>query len=212
MAAKQHRAETRHIVAMLAQATPQDITDGQTWYRRAETFAARHTASGLISFCQAAGVLAALSPNNRWNRNCSDATALIQAHLRGDDLETVKVCTFGPNKAKAVQILSLSNPTQETISRILLGKQGRKVEAFFLSITGRHDAVCVDGHAYAIWKGQRIPTTKTPSIGAKLYETIARAYCIVSARSAQICGHQLTPAQVQAVTWVTYRRLLGVVD
>ena len=57
--------------------------------------------------------------------------------------------------------------------------------------------------------GERIPTTKTPSIGVGLYRDIARAYVLVAKRSDQLCGESLTPTQVQAVTWVTYRRLLG---
>jgi hypothetical protein len=46
----------------------------------------------------------------------------------------------------------------------------------------------------------------------KLYADIAKAYRVVAKRSASLCGEQLTPAQVQAVTWVTYRRLMGVID
>jgi hypothetical protein len=57
-----------------------------------------------------------------------------------------------------------------------------------------------------------VPTTKTPALGVKLYADIARAYCLVAKRSTALCGEQLTPAQVQAVTWVTYRRLMGVID
>ena len=69
--------------------------------------------------------------------------------------------------------------------------------------------MCVDGHAYAIWLGERVPTTKTPSISATLYQTITRAYVNTSKDSVSVCGERLTPAEVQAVTWVTYRRLLG---
>jgi hypothetical protein len=197
---------------MLAMATAQDLADGREWYRRAERFATDLSVAHGVPFIAAVGVLAALSPNNRWKRNCADAGAMVAAHARGADPEQVRVCTFGPNRDKAARILRLQAPTQEAIARILLGKGGRKVEAFFLSITGRQEAVCVDGHAYAIWRGQRIPTTKTPSIGPRLYATIQRAYGLVSQRSVSICGEYLTPAQVQAVTWVTYRRLLGVVD
>lgn len=205
------RAETRHIAAMLSSASESDLAQGMTWYARAEAVAVKLAHTYGITFHQAVGVIAALSPNNKWKRNCADAANLIRAYVRGHDPATVKVSTFHPNKRKALSILQ--SPTQELISQILLGKDGRKVQAFFLSITGRHDAVCVDGHAYAIWKGQRIPTTKTPKLGARLYATIARAYCLVADRSESLCGVKLTPAQVQAVTWVTYRRqLLGWVD
>jgi hypothetical protein len=35
-----------------------------------------------------------------------------------------------------------------------------------------------------------------------------RAYQLVAKRSADLCGVELSPTQVQAVTWVTYRRLI----
>jgi hypothetical protein len=56
--------------------------------------------------------------------------------------------------------------------------------------------------------GERITTTKTPKISPNLFETIQRAYQLVAKRSAELCGVELSPAQVQAVTWVTYRRLI----
>jgi hypothetical protein len=203
------RANTRHIAAMLQLASQADLAAGIEWYARAERLGHRLADTYGLTFEQAVGVIAALSPNNRWARNCQDAEAMCQAWAVGADPATVKVCTYGINRAKAATILAMAEPTQDAIAAVL---NGRKVTAFFLSITGRPDAVCVDGHAYAIWLGQRVPTTKTPSLGVKLYAEIARAYCLVAKRSAALCGEALTPAQVQAVTWVTYRRLIGLTD
>jgi hypothetical protein len=203
------RANTRHVAAMLQLASQADLAAGIEWYARAERLGHRLAHQYGCTFEQAVGVIAALSPNNRWARNCTDAESMIQAWAVGADPLTVRVCTYGAMRAKAADILALPDPSQDAIAAIL---NGRKITAFFLSITGRADAVCVDGHAYAIWLGQRVPTTQTPSLGVKLYADIARAYCLVAKRSAALCGEQLTPAQVQAVTWVTYRRLLGLVD
>jgi len=203
------RANTRHIAAMLALASQSDLAAGIEWYARAERLGHRLAHQYGCTFEQAVGVIAALSPNNRWARNCTDAESMIQAWAVGADPLTVRVCTYGAMRAKASSILQLASPDRETIAAIL---NGRKITAFFLSITGQTDAVCVDGHAYAIWLGQRVPTTKTPALGVKLYADIARAYCVVAKRSTALCGEALTPAQVQAVTWVTYRRLVGVID
>jgi hypothetical protein len=203
------RANTRHIAAMLAMASQADLADGIEWYDRAKRLAHRLADQYGCTFEQAVGVIAALSPNNRWTRNCTDAEAMIQAWAVGVNPESVRVCTYGAMRTKAAQILALASPDRETIAKIL---NGRKITAFFLSIAGVHDAVCVDGHAYAVWVGQRITTTNTPSLGVKLYAEIARAYVLVAKRSASLCGEQLTPAQVQAVTWVTYRRLIGLAD
>lgn len=207
--ARKPAAKTRYIAGMLQLATQADLAAGIEWYERAERFARRLASEYGCTFEQAVGVIAALSPNNRWNRNCTDAEAMAAAWHAGLDPETVKVCTYNANRAKAAAILALANPSQDTIAAIL---NGRKVTAFFLSITGRQDAVCVDGHAFAIWLGQRVTTTKTPSIGMKLYAEIARAYCLVAKRSEALCGERLTPAQVQAVTWCCYRRIHGIKD
>jgi hypothetical protein len=202
------RANTRHIAAMLQLASQSDLEAGIEWYARAERLGRRLSQEYGCTFEQAVGVIAALSPSNRWLRNCQDAEAMIKAWSVGTDPSTVTVCTYSKMRDKATKILALVSPDREAIATIL---NGRKITAFFLSITGQPDAVCVDGHAYAIWIGERVPTTKTPSLGVKLYAETARAYCLVAKRSASLCGEQLTPAQVQAVTWVTYRRLLGLV-
>jgi hypothetical protein len=205
------RAMTRHISGMLQLASQGDILAGVEWYARALRFARMLVqAYQPLTLEQAVGVLAALSPNNKWTRNCTDAEAMSKAWHYGADPLTVKVCTFNPNKAKAAAILALSDAeTQGDVDPIAPILNGRKVVAFYRSIMGDPDAVCVDGHAYAVWIGERIPTTQTPKIGVKLYADIARAYQLVAKRSYDLCGTTLTPTQVQAVTWVTYRRLLG---
>lgn len=196
---------------MLQLATQGDILSGLDWYKRAYNLGVRliHAYDGL-TLGQAVGVIAALSPNNKWTRNCVNAEEMIKAWHVGADPLAVKVCTFNKNKAKAAAILALSDAeTQGDADMIADILNGRKVTAFYRSIMGDPDAVCVDGHAYAVWIGERIPTTQTPSIGVKLYADIARAYQLVAKRSYELCGTTLTATQVQAVTWVTYRRLLG---
>jgi hypothetical protein len=209
MAKRKPVAYTRYIKAMLMLASETDMYEGKHWYQRAYDLAVRlmHVYDG-VTLGQVVGVIAALSPNNKWNRNCQNAESLIKAWHAGADPRLVKVCTFNKNKDKAIQILSLTNldSMSEDIQTIL---NGRKVVAFYRCIMGFKDTVCVDGHAYAIWLGERVPTSQTPSIGKALYECITRAYVNVAKESHSLCGEVLTPAQVQAVTWVTYRRLLG---
>lgn len=189
-------------------ASQADILSGLNWYQRAYDLAVKfiHTYDGL-TMGQAVGVIAALSPNNKWERNCINAEAMIKTWSIGGDYNMTKVCTFNPNKQKAIDILSLDMESVDTeaIPKIL---NGQKVVAFYRSIMGDKNAVCVDGHAYAIFIGERVLTSKTPSITPKLFETIQRAYQLVAKRSADLCGIELSPTQVQAVTWVTYRRLI----
>jgi hypothetical protein len=202
------RANARHIIGMLGLASATDIAEGRNWYQRAYDLSLSfiHTYKGL-TLGQAVGVIAALSPNNKWERNCNDAEAMIKLWHTGQDPRLATVCTYNNNKEKAALILELESPDSENIQEIL---SGQKVVAFYRCISGYKDTVCVDGHAYAIFMGQRIPTTKTPNLGKQLYAAITRSYILASERSYEACGVKLSPAEVQAVTWVTYRRLLGV--
>ena len=197
------RANARHIKGMLQLASVSDLFEGTRWYKRAHELAVKLIhAYEPLNLGQAIGVIAALSPNNKWDRNCQDAEQLIKAWHAGAEMDSIKVCTFNANKEKAWRILS--EPDTDPLDIL----SGRKVQAFYRCISGYDDSVCVDGHAYAIFMGERIPTTQTPSIGKGLYEAIERSYQIASDHSYGLCGMKLTPAEVQATTWVTYRRLV----
>lgn len=190
-----------NILAVFFTAGPLEIQEGLRWYSNANLIA-RGLGSSLQNSCglsTAAGVIAALSPNNRWERNVRDAEALIKAFAHGENLDAIKVSTFGPNKKKAIRILQGEDPLD------VLG--GRKVRAFYSCIIGGND-VCVDGHAYSIWIGQRISTSSTPKISDKLYVKIADDYRTATHQINNITGQFYTPAEIQAITWVTYRKLV----
>jgi hypothetical protein len=66
----------------------------------------------------------------------------------------------------------------------------------------------VDGHAYAIWAGERIATTKTPKISAKLYASISADYIQAADTINAVTGASYSAAQVQAITWLAWRRMI----
>ena len=144
-------------------------------------------------------MIAALSPRNKWGRNVQDADALISAYIHGgaEQARLTKVCTFGTNKAKALRILEGGLEALPAILEIL---SGPKLREFASCIAGMPE-VCIDGHAWAIWHGERISLANVPSIGAKLRREIKADY----QAAAELLGE--TPAAVQAVTWVAWRRL-----
>lgn len=193
----------KHIAAILKQATQAQITAGKAWYNAAYAFAESLAAKHNISTLTAAGVIAALSPNNKWSRNLIDSEALIDAHLAGRELP--KVCTFNSNKLKAVAILDAVADVA-VISAIL---SGQKIIAFFRSIVNL-DGVCIDGHAYSIWAGKRIVLQSVPKMTPTVFAHIQKHYRAVAKRAESICGQALTPTELQAVTWVTYRDLYAI--
>lgn len=188
------------ILAVYFSANHAEIQHGSQWYKQAQTIAQTIANSYGLSLQTVAGVIAALSPSNRWERNVVDADLLCKLYTSGGDCETLKVSTYNANKTKALQILAGFAPLG------ILG--GLKVRAFYDCIMGNHDVVCVDGHAYSLWLGDRVPTTRTPKISPKLYATIAADFTIAASQINSIVGANYKPAQIQAITWVAWRRMI----
>jgi hypothetical protein len=190
-----------NILAVFFKATDLETINGSDWYlaanHAAQIMADRHD----VTLDTAAGVIAALSPNNRWERNVTDADSMIRAYSAGghNAANSIKVGTYNANKAKALGILSGDDCLQT------LG--GLKVRAFYDCILAG-DSVCVDGHAYAIWTGQYIPTTQTPKITPKLYDAISADYRLAAATINSILQAEYSAAQIQAITWLTWRRII----
>ena len=189
-----------NILAVFFHANSAELLKGARWYADALAFCAAVAQSTGLPVTTVAGVTAALSPNNRWERNMFDAERLCRAFAAGTlgDAAALKVSTFNGNKQKALRILSGAQPLD------VLG--GLKVRAFYACILG--DAgVCVDGHAYAIWLGDYVPTTKTPKISTKLYASISAAYGQAAEIINDIMGTSYSPAQMQAITWSVWQRI-----
>ena len=197
------RTNIDNIKAVYQLATLLERQDGVAWYPQANQIAISLADRHEISQFQAIGVIAALSPRNRWERNIQDADALITAYNAGgrDQALKTKVCTFGANKEKAIRILDLSLSC--TFSGILAVLSGPKLREFASCIYGLPEC-CIDGHAYCIWQGERATLADVPSIGVKLRREIKADY----ATAADELG--FTPAAIQAITWCAWRRLHGV--
>ena len=190
----------KHIQAVLDLATAADVVQGKGWYETAFQVAVALDASYNVGTLKAAGVLAALSPRNKWERNVIDAEKIIAAYVAAgsEGAEEIKVCTFGKNKAKAIRILELGAGSAALEIEAILS--GPKLCEFFHCIVGHYD-VCIDGHAYAIWFGERVTLANVPSIGVKLRRAIKADYIAVAE------ANNLQPFEVQAITWVAWRRL-----
>lgn len=193
---------TSNILACYDAADEVERVAGGGWYPAAQDEARRLVDAYGVSLNVAAGVLAALSPRNRWSRNVADAAGMVAAfHVGGTSAAVgVKVCTFTPNKMKAIAILEAVSPTADEVAAIL---SGRKLRSFFGCIIGAADC-CIDGHAVAIALGKRIVLSKTPSLSASRYA----AYQVAYGMAAQARG--ISASTIQAVTWVAYRNSHGI--
>ena len=107
-------------------------------------------------------------------------------------------------KAKAVDILTRNVPIVEILN-------GKKIIEFFNCITNSAlNDVCIDGHAYSVWFGQRLTMKEVPAIGKRLRSQIKTDYRDATAFINEELGTFYPPATIQAITWVTHKRIHNV--
>lgn len=197
---------TKRILKVFSDATPEEIEAGVNWYaianREARALADDH---GLPLYI-VVGVIAALSPNNRWERNLIDAASMLQAWKDGAPVDAVTVCTYKAMRAKAWSILETNAITPDGLSvdDVLSILNGQKIVAFAQCILG-HDACCIDGHALNIARGERHALTSAQnSVGKKLFRDLQKAY----SNAGKLRGY--TAFEMQAITWTVWRRQHGI--
>ena len=191
-------ADNIERVFLLAEAG--EIDHGNWWYAEAKHECQLIADSCCLPLSTVVGVVAALSPTNKWERNLVDAAALCAAFVDGGYTDDISVCTYGKMKEKAVRILEEGPTCNAAIKRIL---NGPKITDFFSCIMGEN--VCViDGHAWGIANNDRRTMQEVPNIGKKLRAELQAAYAEVGEKYGR------TAYQMQAITWVTWKRIWGV--
>ena len=188
----------RNILKTYRIATVSDVSDGVEWYDRAKRMASWIAKETNIPETTVIGVMAALSPNNRWERNCKDALTMCQAWISGDTTDDFKVSCYNKMKQKAWSILEDDLTTDDAI---LTRLNGQKIRSFYSNIRGL-DEVTIDGHALNIARGRRegLTSDKT-NMGKKQYRELQLAY-VTAAKRVKVKPHEL-----QAITWTTWKRI-----
>jgi hypothetical protein len=198
-------AHTDSILATYFQANAWDKQVGMQWYNNAFEVCVSLGEKYKVRSDIVAGVIAALSPNNKWATNIVDAEIMLRAWASDTDYNRVKVGTYGGNKFKAATILDCQL-NRDQIVKVL---RGNKTIAFFLCIAsdGDSDTPCIDGHAYNIWNGTVSNLKEVPSLSDKTFRIIQDAYRDAAKIITNVTGSHHSAAQVQAITWVAYRRM-----
>jgi hypothetical protein len=207
----------RQIVARFSLATSQEVQLGCDWYPSALKIATRIADKYDLRVETVAGVISALSPSNKWERNIFDAEALIKVWRAGATRDEVlhpkhpiiRVCTYLTMKTKAWDIL-MREEYQLPVPIVDILK-GVKVVEFFNCITNPLlDDVCIDGHAYSVWLGDRVVLDKVPNIQGKIRQTIKQDYRDATTFINDELDEDYSTATIQAVTWVTHKRIHNV--
>lgn len=183
---------TRNITAVFRSADDALIAEGIAWYEDARRIADALAVRYAVPMHVSAGVLAALSPLNSWGNNVNLAARMLASG------GTLDAGYLRANLAKARRIMAEGSVDA-------LG--GLKVNNFYRSIvSGGADGVTIDRHAWCIAHNDRSRTNNIPSMTPKAYEAVADRYRRASVILSREYGMPLSPAVVQAVTWVVWRR------
>ena len=194
------------IIAMYFSSSKVDRVKGKSWYSNAYSIACTlakkyDTTSNTVS-----AVISALSPSNKWNRNVEDAEMMLRANAYDLDLTECKPSTYGNQKLKAIAIIEGSVSDDETLKGIL---NGQKTKSFYANIStnGKTDDCTIDGHSYNVWNGTVTNLNDVPGMTPKTYRMIQDDYRTAAKIISEIEGETLTASEIQAITWVAYRRI-----
>lgn len=194
-----------NILRVYYEANDLEKLNGRRWYRDARAITQQLALRYNVTVDQAAAVISILSPQNEWSRNVSDADTLLAEWNAGAGPDDFTVSTYTSNRRKAWHMLEERSDPFE-----MFGKRAPKTRVFFklLSKAGPdYDDVVIDGHAYSIAMGVRHPLS-SPDIPGLEYRD---RYGLISAAYREAAKRvELRPEQMQAITWLTWKRLHGV--
>lgn len=190
----------RNILEVFEQASSDEITHGLTWYKYAKNHCQTIADLHELPLKVVVGVCAALSPTNKWERNLTDAETMCSIFVNGGYVEECRPCTYKTMRDKAWSILEAMPDNDGDILEIL---NGAKISDFYCCIMGQ-DKCVIDGHAWCIANNDRRTMQEVPNIGKRLRLELQEAYSAAAAKKG------LTAYEMQAITWVTWKRIYGV--
>lgn len=176
-----------NIAHVYSLATREDIARGSQWYPLAHNIVTEWADTFGRSIANVACIVSALSPQNEWSRNLLQASDILQGNAPaiGGILANIR-------KAQAIR----DDNATDTLAYF---PTGFKVRAFACNLAGDSAIVTVDTHALQIAASD--PIARLTIRSWSQYADIAGAYV----DTARKLG--LEPATLQAITWVTWKRL-----
>jgi hypothetical protein len=220
-----------NIMAVLAQATPEELDYWGRWYHHAKDNVTYLADRYGVDPVTVAAVVAVLSPGNKWFMNLRAAEAVIQGEVQPDD--TYDEDQLGGEQAPEDQpseqgeFFSVTPGEQQTAPTVAPGINaypaniakaqqilatgdtslvtGPKVTTFFQSLLDPQsieDQLVLDGHAINLWRGTKRPLKGITQPNKEERERMLADY----ERAAQAVG--LPVQSVQAVTWYIWKHVV----
>lgn len=170
-----------NILSVYRRASAEQVQRGKSWYQTAHDIAI--AISGDV--VKGAGVIAAMSAQTEWNDNVNRAKRSFENGVATKHTKSVL--------EKAERIMRGEDP-----ATVL--PMEKKTGHFYRCIVDptTEDAVVIDRHAYDVMVGERHGNASRGLGSKKRYALVANAY---RAAARQL---SVTPATLQAITWVTW--------
>lgn len=175
-----------NIISVFDRATQEEVDGGILWYLEAQRTALE---IGKGDLKLGAALLAVTSPMQKWERNVIVARYAME---HGKPYPGMKAIM-----SKVQRLIDGENPDDVV--------KGQKVTSFYRNIVNPFsDDVTIDRHAQDIAMDKRHTDSDRPGISKTAYAEFANAY----REAASLCG--VFPLELQAITWVAWRRELGI--
>lgn len=177
-----------NILRTYVQRTPTEHVAGMEWYNNTRELALELSPNDVW---RGAGIISAFSPNTKWEQNVILARRLVEN-------EGIMIGgTLSNSINAATRIYNGEHPLEVF--------KGDKTRAFASAIADPAGSTIatIDRHAFDIAMGA-IHTDSTRKIGKRVFRELSSAYV----DAANWC--EIGVAQMQAITWLTWRRLKGI--
>lgn len=184
----------QNILNVYRQTSPEERDFWGKWYIGAHDVVSKLADKYDIPMDVAAGVVAVLSPGNRWWINVRIADKLM-LFWSNDAIDILGPLSAYPDSlGKALMILNGADPVDVV--------HGPKVEVFYDSLIdpeGLRRSIVLDGHALNIWSGRKVSLKEAIKPSDDLRDEIEDDYREAAARL------RISPQALQATTWYVWR-------
>lgn len=191
-----HATMARNIIATYRRATPEQVSQGWSWYHEAQSFARTLAAGTSHPMRSIAGVIAALSPQSSWAMNKENATAAVDVYGIAGQI-TISLHT----KVQMGKVRAILEDGELPLAVL----KGPKESAFCRNIMGDYSVCTADRWAFKTATGRALPDVNPLTgkalggIGRGAYKRLHAAF----EEAASILG--IPVAILQAIVWIVER-------
>jgi hypothetical protein len=181
------KQQSNRIEKIYLQATNLERVNGLNWYNDANVWSKKIACLYGLNSVQISQLISLLSPQKKWSQNKKDVIDLIEGKI--DSIFSCK--------------RTLKECNEVINGNFTIPKNRLKTYSFAkcIEFNGLIDLVVIDRHAIKIAFGQM--SSNEIGITIKRYKDAASAYKLTAKK------YGMSAAQMQAITWVTYKRIVN---